>query len=111
MMAITLFVQWSYRGRTVVAPDVSRASRLAAMGSVVKRSVSLPEELFAELERRAAAEGRSVSSALSDAARMWLTVGRGLRAVDRWEREHGAFTAEEMAAADEALDRAGVGRR
>lgn len=81
------------------------------MSSVVKRSVSLPAETFQALELSAAEDGRTVSAALADAADMWLAVRRGLRAVRTWERRHGGLTAEEIAAADHALDEAGVGQR
>jgi len=81
------------------------------MSTVVKRSVSLPSEVFAALEREAEAQGQSVSAALADAADQWLATRRGLRAVRAWERENGALTADELAAADAELDRAGVARR
>jgi hypothetical protein len=80
------------------------------MATVVKRSISLPVDLFEELEQEAADDGRSVSAALTEAADLWLVTRRGLRAVRAWEREHGALTAEELATADRVLDRAGVGR-
>ncbi len=81
-----------------------------AMSSVVKRSVSLPAELFDALEGEATAEGRTVSSIVSEATALWLTSRRGIAAVRAWEQEHGDLTADERAAADEVLDRAGVGR-
>jgi hypothetical protein len=81
------------------------------MSSVVKRSVSLPSEMFAALEREAEAQGQTVSAALADAADQWLATRRGLRAVRSWEREHGSLTAAELAAADTELDRVGVARR
>ena len=81
------------------------------MSSVVKRSVSLPAELFARLENEAANEGRTVSAALADAADLWLSTRKGLRAVRSWERANGALTATERADADAILDRAAVGRR
>lgn len=87
---------WSYRG---------------AMSSVVKRSISLPTELFDALEGEAAAEGRTVSSIVSEATGQWLATRRGLAAVRAWEREHGELTGEELAAADDVLDHAGLGRR
>ena len=90
---------WSYYGRTI-----------PGMSSVVKRSVSLPSELFEALEHQATAEGRTVSAALTDAADLWLSTRRGLKAVRAWERQHGALTASELAEADEILDAAGVGR-
>ena len=89
----------SYHGRTITP-----------MSTVVKRSISLPADVFEALEAQAAEEGRTVSAALADAADLWLATRRGLRAVRAWEREHGALTAEELAAADRELDRAGVGR-
>jgi hypothetical protein len=67
--------------------------------------------MFEALEVQAAEEGRSVSAALADAADLWLSTRRGLRAVRAWEREHGPLTADELAAADAELDRAGVARR
>lgn len=80
------------------------------MSAVVKRSISLPADIFEALEIQAAEEGRTVSAALADAADLWLATRRGLRAVRAWEREHGALTAEELADADRLLDEAGVGR-
>jgi metal-responsive CopG/Arc/MetJ family transcriptional regulator len=81
------------------------------MSSVVKRSVSLPSELFERLESEAAEQGQSVSAALADAADLWLSTRKGLKAVRAWERAHGALTAKELAEADAILDGAGVGRR
>lgn len=81
------------------------------MSSVVKRSISLPSEVFEALEQQAAADGRTISAELADAAELWLHTRRGLRAVRAWERVHGALTADELADADRLLDRAGVGRR
>lgn len=80
------------------------------MSSVVKRSISLPAEIFEALELQAAKEGRTVSAALADAADLWLATRRGLRTVRAWEREHGTLTADELAEADRVLDQAGVGR-
>jgi hypothetical protein len=80
------------------------------MSSAVKRSISLPADVFAALELQAAEEGRTVLAALADAADLWLATRRGRRAVLAWEREHGVLTADELAAADRELDRAGVGR-
>ena len=71
----------------------------------------MPAEMFEALEVQAAEEGRTVSAALADAADLWLSTRRGLRAVRAWERDHGELTADELAAADAELDRAGVARR
>jgi hypothetical protein len=80
------------------------------VSTVVKRSISLPVEVFAALEQEAAEDGRTVSATLADAADLWLVARRGLRAVRAWEREHGALTADELAEADRVLDRADIGR-
>lgn len=79
------------------------------MSSVVKRSISLPSDLFAALEQEAIAEDRTMSSVVAEATTAWLTTRRGLAAVRAWESEHGALTPAELAAADDALDGAGVG--
>ena len=92
---LAMVVPWSYH---------------KGMSSVVKRSVSLPSELFEALELQASAEGRTVSAALTDAADLWLSTRRGLKSVRTWERQHGALTAAELAEADRILDSAGVGR-
>ena len=83
---------------------------LAGYQLLVKRSISLPADVFEALELEANEEGRTVSAALADAADLWLSTRRGLRAMRAWEREHGALTADELAGADRALDRARVGR-
>lgn len=95
-LTLALVVLWSYH---------------VPMSSVVKRSVSLPAELFERLESEAAKEGRTVSATLAEAADLWLSTRKGLKAVRAWERANGALTADELADADATLDRAGVGRR
>lgn len=81
------------------------------MSTVVKRSVSLPAELFERLEHEAAEDGRTMSATLAEAADLWLSTRKGLKAVRAWEKVNGALTAEELAEADAILDSAGVGRR
>ncbi len=81
------------------------------MSTVVKRSVSLPAELFERLEHEAAEDGRTMSATLAEAADLWLSTRKGLKAVRAWEKANGALTAAELAEADAILDRAGVGRR
>jgi hypothetical protein len=70
-----------------------------------KRSVSLPPEVAAAVDAAASAEGTTMSAWLADAALRRLRVDRGLRAMAEWEAEHGAFTAEELAEADEVVAR------
>lgn len=70
----------------------------------MKRSLSFPPDVFAALEAEARADGIGVSAVLTEAARQWLLVRRGLRAVTAWEAEHGALTLAELTAADRLLD-------
>ena len=77
-----------------------------------KRSVSIPPDLDAQIERAAADAGMTYSAWLAATARKEFAVRSGLDAVASFERSHGAFGAEEIAEAEEwargALDR---GRR
>ncbi len=52
-----------------------------------------------------------MSAALADAADLWLSTRKGLKAVRVWERANGELTAVELAEADRVLDDAGVGPR
>jgi hypothetical protein len=71
-----------------------------------KRSISLPPDLDEEVEAAAAADGLTYSAWLAAAARKELLVRTGLGAVAEFERESGAFTDEENAAAAEWAARA-----
>ena len=75
-----------------------------------KRSISLPPELDSEIAAAAAAEGVSYSAWLAETARKEFTIRAGLAAVSEFERDHGSFSAAEMAEADrwaaQALQRA-----
>jgi hypothetical protein len=66
-----------------------------------KRSVSMPPELDAQIAAAAAEAGMSYSAWLADTARKEFTIRAGLAAVSQFERDHGAFSAAEMADADE----------
>jgi hypothetical protein len=83
-----------------------------------KRSISMPPDLDAEISAAAEHAGMSYSSWLAATARKEFTVRAGLSAVAQFEDEHGAFTPDELADADQwaaqATDRAsrtGIGRR
>jgi predicted transcriptional regulator len=77
--------------------------------AVVKRAVSFDPEVWADLERIAAAERVGVSTVINRVLRHELRLLRGLAAVAAWEAEHGAFTDEELTEADRVLDEAGIG--
>jgi hypothetical protein len=98
-----------------------RSSRLAvlllcyrhSMAVRKKRSISMPPDLDAEIAAAAADAGLSYSSWLADTARKEFTIRAGLAAVSQFEQDHGPFTAEELADADEwagrAIQRSGAG--
>lgn len=78
-----------------------------------KRSISMPPELDAEIAAAAAQAGMSYSAWLADTARKEFTIRAGLAAVSQFEHDHGAFSAAEIADAEEwavqAIQRAGTG--
>jgi hypothetical protein len=81
------------------------------MATRKKRSISMPPDLDAEIAAAAARAGMSYSAWLADTARKEFAIRAGLGAVGQFERDHGAFTPEELAAAEQwaatAVERAG----
>jgi hypothetical protein len=73
--------------------------------TVKKLSVALDGEVAEAAADAASRAGVSLSAWLNDAAENKLAVADGLAAVREWEAEHGAFTPEEIARADDLLDR------
>jgi hypothetical protein len=71
-----------------------------------KRSISLPPDLDAEIAAAAEQAGMSYSAWLADTARKEFTIRAGLTAISSYEHEHGPFTPEELAEADEWAARA-----
>ena len=71
-----------------------------------KRSISMPPDLDAEIAAAAAAAGLSYSAWLADTARKEFNIRAGLAAVSQFEHDHGPFTAEELADAEEWAGRA-----
>jgi predicted transcriptional regulator len=82
-----------------------------AVSTVVKKSVSVPDVVWARAEAEAASRHTTVSAVVTEALENFLAIRRGLQAVAEWEAEHGPFTPEEIAEADAILDAAGVGIR
>lgn len=62
-----------------------------------KRSISLPSELAAAIERAASSEGTTVSGWLADTAAHRLRLDAGRRAIAEWEADNGSLTADELA--------------
>jgi hypothetical protein len=72
-----------------------------AMAVRKKRSISVPPELDAEIAAAAQAAGMSYSAWLAQTAQKEFIIRAGLEAVSQYESEHGGFTPEEIAEADE----------
>ena len=72
----------------------------------MKRSVAFDPQVWKEAEAAAREEHTSLSALVNDALSEQLALRRGLRAMREWQAEHGAFSNDELAAADAALDRA-----
>lgn len=68
-----------------------------------KLSVALDESVAERAASAAKSHGVSLSAWLNAAAERSLRVEEGLDAVREWELEHGEFSAEELAWADEVI--------
>jgi len=66
-----------------------------------KRSISIPPELDAEIAAAARAAGVSYSAWLAQTAQKEFIIRAGLEAVSQYEAEHGSFSPDEIAEADE----------
>jgi hypothetical protein len=66
-----------------------------------KRSISMPPELDAEIAAAAEQAGMSYSAWLADTARKEFTIRAGLTTVSQFEADHGAFTPDELAEAEQ----------
>ena len=62
-----------------------------------KLAITVDPDVHHQVVEAAAAEGVSVSSWMTSAARRALKVRDGLAAVAEWEAEHGSLTAAELA--------------
>lgn len=73
--------------------------------TVLKRSVSLDDDVAERVERAADEDGVSFSSWLSTAAEQQLRIREGLTGVAEWEADSGTLSPAERAAGDALLDR------
>ena len=64
-----------------------------------KIAITVAPDVHERILAAAEGEGVSVSAWMTDAAREALLRRAGLAAVAEWEKEHGAFSAEELAEA------------
>jgi hypothetical protein len=70
-----------------------------------KRSISMPPDVDAAIAAAAEQSGLSYSAWLAETARKEFRIRAGLAGVAEFEREHGAFTAAELAEATAWADR------
>jgi hypothetical protein len=66
-----------------------------------KRSISIPPELDAAIAAAAQDAGMSYSAWITQTARKEFMIQAGLEAVSKYEAEHGPFSPDEIAEADE----------
>jgi hypothetical protein len=74
---------------------------MVAMAVRKKRSISMPPDLDAEIAAAAAQAGMSYSAWLADTARKEFTIRAGLAAISQFEQDHGTFTPDELAEAEQ----------
>jgi hypothetical protein len=70
-----------------------------------KLAITVDPNVYRQVLHAAAAEGVSVSSWMTTAARRAIKARDGLAAVAEWEAEHGRFTADEMEEARRRVER------
>ena len=70
---------------------------------VDKMSISMDPDLGDDVRAAARASGKGLSSWMAEAAAAKLRAQALGEFLDDWEREHGAFTAEELATAEANL--------
>ncbi len=76
--------------------------------AVVKRSVSVDQGVWSEVERLALDVPGGVSGVVTASLRELLARRDGMLAMQEWQRVNGELTVEELAAADGLLDAVGV---
>lgn len=69
-------------------------------------AITIDPDVYRQVVEAAEAEGVSVSSWLTAAARRALKIREGLAAVAEWEAEHGSLTAAELAVARRRVEAA-----
>lgn len=68
-----------------------------------KVTITLPEEVVERVAELAGEAGLPVSTYITRVAEHHIRVRDGLAAMKEWEAEHGAFTDEELAKADDII--------
>lgn len=78
------------------------------MASVVKRTISVPADVFAAVEAEVT-DRESLSTLFSEGARLLVRQRAGERATETYESEHGPISQDALDDADRLLDEAGLG--
>ena len=90
--------------RRATVPGVPQHSvTVVCVEGVDRLSITLPAELGTAVRQAAAAQSRSVSSWLADAAAQAMRNRRLGVVLDEWEHEHGRPSEEQIAAAGRGL--------
>lgn len=76
-----------------------------------KLAITVDPEVHGQVVAAAAAQGKSISAWMTNAARRAPRCQDGLAAVEEWETQHGRLTEEEMNEARRRLQATGVRRR
>lgn len=74
----------------------------------MKRTISVPADVFAAIEAEAG-DGESVSTLFSEGARLLLRQRAGQSAIATYEAEHGTISKGALDEADRLLGEAGLG--
>ena len=85
------------RGR----PDAFAAAARRCTATCRKQSISIPPELDAAIAAAAQDAGLSYSAWIAQTARKEFIIQADLEAVSKYEAEHGPFSPDEIAEADE----------
>lgn len=78
------------------------------MASVVKRTISVPTDVFAAVEAEVT-DRESLSALFSEGAQLLLRQRAGERAMAAYESGHGPISQDALDEADRLLDEAGLG--
>lgn len=87
----------------VAVPRSTRGCTIGAMASVVKRTISVPADVFAAVEAEVT-DDESLSSLFSEGARLLLRRRAGERAIAAYESERGPISQAALDEADRLLD-------
>ena len=92
---------WAVEGASADTVTVVPLCYRRIMAVRKKRSISIPPELDAAIAAAAQDAGMSYSAWITQTARKEFIIQAGLEVVSKYEAEHGPFSPDEIAEADE----------